>query len=354
VPVGGRFVLFRPAFHHPFYTRSSGRRFIILNKIIISAVGFNSDEVCATCNTDDAEQWLTVDGKVYCWDCAWQCDDCGKRIVGWDECNLVDIHTDKHVCNTCFSDYDESDLIVPRTVEAEVESNVELDSVLFVTWDCFDTLPYLVSLDGIRVNLNYRPAFCPEEGMYRSVGDGDEDSFMVEWTGTAERCDWRNPSRIVTLDEYNAENVGNAHLHVPAEVLDGYVQEADVVPVEWIEEVFPGNDAKTDLLGNPIHGSVVPSRQLSLFDKTDFTRTSRCFLAVILRENGEQAFGKIDSRTPKKELTFTAHASGSTFRIPIQYCKISWAGNSAIIDIAERDLGKNCNWYGMFKSCRLF
>jgi len=131
----------------------------------------------------------------------------------------------------------------------------------------------------------------------------------------------------------------------------------DTLATVWEEEsndVEAKVESNVDLLGNPIYGSAVPSRQLSLFDKTDFTRTSRCFSAVILRENGEQAFGKIDSRTPKKELTFTAHASGSTFRIPLQYCNISWAGNAAIIDIAERDLGRNVGLYGMFKSCRLF
>jgi len=129
------------------------------------------------------------------------------------------------------------------------------------------------------------------------------------------------------------------------------------LPDEWVDETFPGNvtpcDVKTDLLGNRTYNSV-PSRQLTLFDKTEFTRTFPAFPAVILREGGEQAFGKIDSRTPKKELTFTAHATGNKFRIPLRYCNISWAGNAAIIDIAERDLERNCSWYGMFASCRLF
>ena len=176
--------------------------------------------------------------------------------------------------------------------------------------------------------------------MYRAVADGDDDSFMVEWTWTAERCDWRNPSRIVTLDEYNAENVGNAKDHVPAESVEKPVQ-VDI-------------PQRVDLLGDQIYGSEVPSRQLSLFDKTEFTRTPPTLPAVILRESGEQAFGKINVRTTKKELTFTAHATGNTFRIPLKHCKISWAGNAAIIDIAERDLGRNVVWYGMFKSCRLF
>ena len=69
---------------------------------------------------------------------------------------------------------------------AEVETSVELDSDGYVTWECFDTLPYAVSLDGINVNLNYRPYFDPVKGIFWTVADGDEDSFMVEWAGTAD------------------------------------------------------------------------------------------------------------------------------------------------------------------------
>ena len=58
----------------------------------------------------------------------------------------------------------------------DVESNVELDSDGFVTWDCYDGLPFLIKHNGISVNLTYRPAFFPEEKMYRAVADGDEDS----------------------------------------------------------------------------------------------------------------------------------------------------------------------------------
>ena len=305
------------------------------NKIIISAVGFNSDEVCATCKTDDAEQWLTVDGKVYCWDCAWQCDDCGKRIVGWDECNLVDIHTDKHVCNTCFSDYDESELIVPRTVEAEVEANVELDSALFVTWDCFDTLPYLVSLDGIRVNLNYRPAFYPEEGMYRAVGDGDEDSFMVEWTGTAERCDWRNPSRIVTLDEYNAENVGNAEDHVPAEVLDVYEQEADSVekPAAYVPSM-------ESALAEMIQCSAIPAA------------LDGSVLATVQREDGRAKSGAL-LKTRGRGLVFMEWETGFVYRIPAKGCKQSKGQGFTVLTLSDTALRKERNLQNIFtaRSC---
>ena len=112
----------------------------------------------------------------------------------------------------------ETDDEVRQRVQAEEES-VELDSENFVTWECYDTLPYLVSLDGINVNLTYRPAFCPDENLYLAMADGDDESYMVEWQGTAERCDWRNPCRIVTLDEYNAENVSNPQCHVTADVI---------------------------------------------------------------------------------------------------------------------------------------
>ena len=210
---------------------------------------------------------------------------------------------------------------------------VELDSEGFVTWECFDTMPYLVKIDkwfrhgGVSVNLTYRPAFYPDEGLYRAVADGNEESYMIEWEGTAEQCDWKRPYRVLTLDEYNAK----------------YADEMRIQP--QVKSV--------DLLGNRIY-EATPSRQLTLFDKTEYTRTHPNFPAVILRENGEQTFGRIDSRTPKKELTFTAHATGKKYTIPLRYCNIAWAGNAAIIDIAEQDLGKNIDLYGMFASCRLF
>jgi len=206
---------------------------------------------------------------------------------------------------------------------------IELDSNGFVTWECFDTLPYLVTVDGVSANLNYRPAFYPDEGLYRAVADGNDDSYMIEWQGTAEQCDWKRPCRVLTLDEFNLENVGNAKDHVVAE-------------------------SKRDLLGNRIYDSVVPARQLSLFDKTEFTRKPLYFPAVVVWENGEQAFGKIDSRTPKKELAFTEHATGKKFIVPLQYCNVTWAGQAAIIDIAEHNLMRNVSWHGMFASCRLF
>ena len=96
-----------------------------------------------------------------------------------------------------------------------------------MTWECYDGLSYLVSLDGIKVNLNYRPAFFPDEGLYRAVADGDDETYMVEWHGTAERCDWQTPCRIVTLDEYNAESVGNPQCHVSP-----IAAETDKMPTE--------------------------------------------------------------------------------------------------------------------------
>jgi hypothetical protein len=111
---------------------------------------------------------------------------------------------------------------------------------------------------------------------------------------------------------------------------------------------------RVDLLGNQIYVESAPSRQLSLFDKTEFTRTSPTIPAVVLRENGEQAFGRMDIRSPKDKLTFTAHATGKKFTIPLRLCKVTWAGNAAIIDIAEQELGRNVSLYGMFASCRLF
>ena len=202
---------------------------------------------------------------------------------------------------------------------------VELDSEGFVTWECFDTLPYLVKIGVIKVNLTYRPAFCPEEGRYWAMTDGDKQSYMVAWEGTAEQCDWKRPCRIMTLEEFNAKHV-----------------------VQVQPQVKP-----VDLLGNRIY-EATPSRQLTLFDKTEYTRTPSCNPAVVIRENGEQVFGRVNIKTPKKELMFTSHATGKKYMIPLQYCNIAWAGNAAIIDIAEQDLGKKIDLYGMFASCRLF
>ena len=50
--------------------------------------------------------------------------------------------------------------------------------------------------------------------MIADLAGGDADSYMVEWIGTVGQCDWDNPFRIITLDEYNAENVGNVHADV--------------------------------------------------------------------------------------------------------------------------------------------
>jgi hypothetical protein len=69
------------------------------------SAGINDWE-CELCKTDNAERYHNVAGKTYCSDCSFQCDDCGKTSFGFDESNCVDIQADRHVCGSCFANYD--------------------------------------------------------------------------------------------------------------------------------------------------------------------------------------------------------------------------------------------------------
>jgi hypothetical protein len=177
---------------------------------------------------------------------------------------------------------------------------------------------------------------------------------MVEWQGTETQCQWRSPCRIITLDEYNAENVGNAQAETsPAPAIE---EESLELPAETniLEVPTLAAEIPVDLLGNAIPAPIAPSRQLSLFDKTEFTRTPHSCPAVILRENGEQSFGRIEFPKSKEKLTFKAHATGKKFLIPSKFCNVTWAGTAAVITIPESELSRRVSLYGMFASCCLF
>jgi len=109
-----------------------------------------------------------------------------------------------------------------------------------------------------------------------------------------------------------------------------------------------------NLFGNQIYGSSIPHRQLPLFDKTDFIRTHRDIPAVICRENGERASGAISADTEQGQFTFTAYESGKMYSIPARCCEVSWAGDVAVIAIAESELTRRVSLYGIFTSCCLF
>jgi len=109
-----------------------------------------------------------------------------------------------------------------------------------------------------------------------------------------------------------------------------------------------------DLLGNKVFAPVVPHRQLNLFDKTDFVRTSRGIPAVVCRENGERASGEIGANTIKGLYEFREQETGKTYSIPARCCAIEWAGDIAVISIPETELSRKVSLYGIFPSCHLF
>jgi len=121
--------------------------------------------------------------------------------------------------------------------------------------------------------------------------------------------------------------------------------------------VKPTNVKPTDLFGNRVYSRATPSRQLTLFDKTEYQRTERGTLAVIRRENGEKAVGTIDVPNQYKAIkkpTFTANESGKQYSIPLSSCTVTWVDDIAVISIPEIELSRRVSLYGMFASCCLF
>jgi len=114
-----------------------------------------------------------------------------------------------------------------------------------------------------------------------------------------------------------------------------------------------------DLIGLKIYGTGIPHRQFCLFDKTDFGRGLPSSPAVVCRENGEKASGKIDVASQynvlkKPEFTFTAEDTGKMYIVPLRCCTVTWAGDIAVIAISESELMRRTWLWGIFASCHLF
>ena len=114
-----------------------------------------------------------------------------------------------------------------------------------------------------------------------------------------------------------------------------------------------------DLFGTKISDPVIPHNQLPLFDKMDYRRMGHSESpAIVLRENGEKANGVIDIANrykvvKKPQFTFTSQETGNMFRIPLRCCTMTWAGDIAVISIAEDELHRRTSLWGIFASCRL-
>jgi hypothetical protein len=232
----------------------------------------------------------------------------------------------------------------------ESESEVELDSDGLVTWECFDGLPFLVSLDGISVNLTNRPAFCPDEGLYLAVADGDEESYMVEWRGTAERCDWRTPYRILTLDEYNAENVGNVQCHV------------NLVAAESVE-TLPGPavvEREATVQAEPgIVPEYVPSIKSALAEMIHCSASMSdvllgSTLATVQRENGDVVSGAILAIKKRGQIAFMEWESGRIYRLPTRCFKRTKGRGVATLSRTDADLSSNLSLLELFTARSLF
>ena len=111
-----------------------------------------------------------------------------------------------------------------------------------------------------------------------------------------------------------------------------------------------------DLFGDKIYGSAVPSRQLSLFDKTDYRRTERGSLAIIRRENGDVSYGTLGTRNrvTNQRLTFIERETGKTHNIPLRCCTMTWNGGLTVLTISDHEMNRNTALWGIFASCRLF
>jgi hypothetical protein len=225
----------------------------------------------------------------------------------------------------------------------ESESDVELDSEGLVTWECFDRLPFLVSLGGINVNLTNRPAFCPDTGLYLAVADGDEESYMVEWRSMAERCDWRTPYRILTLDEYNAENVGNVQCHVNLVAAEPAVVECEAtVQTESapVPDYVP--DVKSAVVEMVHNSALLPDVLLG------------STLATVQRENGDVVSGAILAIKKWGQIAFMEWEAGRIYRLPSRCFKRSKGRGITTLSITDGDLSVNLSLLELFMARSLF
>ena len=112
---------------------------------------------------------------------------------------------------------------------------------------------------------------------------------------------------------------------------------------------------KNDLFGYPIYGSDVPSRQLTMFDVSDYSAGMIGMSAVIRRENGEESHGTLGTlnRIKDKRLTFVERETGKKYHIPLRFCTLTWTEDIAVVTIDEKELFRHTTLWGMFASCRL-
>ena len=115
-----------------------------------------------------------------------------------------------------------------------------------------------------------------------------------------------------------------------------------------------GATCAVDLLGNPFIAPVIPSRQLTMFDASDYVRVHWGIPTVVCRENGETASGGISATNRQREYTFVERETGKTYYIPVRCCRLSWTGDTVVISIDDDELMRRTSLWGMFASCCLF
>jgi hypothetical protein len=215
-----------------------------------------------------------------------------------------------------------------KVTKAAARAEIPIDEDGLVSQEyCDANVPGMLSTYRIATC----PRFIPEANIFQSVGQDENtgDTFTFEWDCPGGRrivTNWGKPDRIIAEDE-------------AADTPD------------------PATPA-INLFGDKIPTPIVRHKQLSLFDKAEYRRVEHGSPAVILRENGEKTSGVIDvanrhKAMKKPRLAFTAHETGSTFHIPLRCCTMTWAGDIAILSIAEEELKQRTSLWGMFTSCRL-
>ena len=111
-----------------------------------------------------------------------------------------------------------------------------------------------------------------------------------------------------------------------------------------------------DMFGGEIPEPVIPFRQLTMFDISDYSSGFIGMSAVIRRESGEKSHGTLGTLNlvNDRRLTFIERETGKTYSIPLRCCTITWADGSAVVAISDREMNRNTALWGMFASCRLF
>ena len=165
----------------------------------------------------------------------------------------------------------------------------------------------------------------PSGRYYAEATDENGWRHAYEWrpdeTG---KCDWEKPSFHCFLRPGESRRNSKP---VAAELAD--LTEVSTEPAIAPQTQSCAVEPAVDLLGNRIASPIVPHRQLNLFDKTECRRTVPGTHAIVLRENGEIADGRVDHINQwktVKQFTFTAHETGKMYTIPLRCCAVTWAG----------------------------